>query len=99
MVEIPSHLEDWKEECRILGPNVRQWDPNPPQAETLNVNEIQLKLAKISVDPSKQGWESFRITLSNEVRALHLNDPVHAPAWKDLIVDFDRKRPVSNPWP
>ena len=86
-----TYPEDWKSDCLILGPNVRRWDPNPPAEEELDLNNIQLKMAQLSRDHTKKGWQSFQISLSNEVRALHLNDPVNVPAWKDLITDFDKK--------
>lgn len=88
--------EDWKSDCLILGPNVRRWDPNPPAEEELDLNNIQLKMAQLSRDPTKKGWQSFQISLSNEVRALHLSDPLNAPAWKDLITDFDKKPLGAN---
>ena len=60
------------------------------------MNNIQLKMAEVSRDHTKKGWQSFQISLSNEVRALHLSDPLNAPAWKDLITDFDKKLLGAN---
>lgn len=75
----------------MLGRGVRQWDPNPPPEEQLDLNNIHLKMANITKDSSKKGWEAYQVSLSNEVRGLHLQDPVNAPAWRSLITDFDKK--------
>lgn len=90
--------EDWKSDCHILGPSVRQWDPNPPPDQELDLRNIQLKLAKITKDPTKKGWQAYQISVSNEVRQQHLQDPVNAPTWKELITDFDRKLLVKSTW-
>ena len=72
--------------------NVRKYDPTC-QSTTgeIDVDSFPLKIAKLSVDQSKSGWQKYKVALPNEFRGLHLTDPVNAPAWKALITDFDRK--------
>lgn len=70
---------------------VRKFDPEPPATNGTNPNDYPLKLATIRVDNSKKGWERYKIELSNQVRGLHLQDPVHGPTWRSLILDFDKK--------
>lgn len=76
--------------------DVRGYDPTPPPAEKLDVNNFPLKLAKLQVDTSKKGLQKYRITLSNETRSAHLSDPINGGNWRNLILDFDRKFPSLN---
>ena len=76
--------------------NVRPYDPTAPAAATVDMEKYPLKLAKVAMDPSKKGWERFRVTLSNEVRSMYMDDAIHSPKWKDLVLDFDRKPLASS---
>ena len=78
---------------------VRQYDPSAPAAITVDLEKYPLKMAKVAMDPSKKGWERFRVTLSNEVRSMYMDDAIHAPKWKDLVLDFDRKPLGSTSYP
>lgn len=71
--------------------NVRCYDPIPPAKTDVDTSQFPLKLATISRDTSKSGWASLKISLSNEIRALHLDHPVHGAKWREMILDFDRK--------
>ena len=71
--------------------DVRPYDPSAPAAAAVDLEKYPLKLAKVAMDPSKKGWERFRVTLSNEVRSMYVDDAIHSPKWKDLVLDFDRK--------
>ena len=89
--------EDWKGDCVHLG-NVRRYDPHPPAAMELDISKYPLKLATVAKDPAKRGWEAYKITLSNETRALHLDHPIHGGQWRELILDFDRKTIIGFFW-
>ena len=82
---------DWKNHGKIMG-DVRKYDPSC-QSTTgeIDLDSFPLKLAKLSVDQSKTGWQKYKVALPNEVRGLHLTDPINAPAWKALVTDFDQK--------
>lgn len=75
----------------MMGSNIRRFDPEPPAAVGLNPADYPLKLATLTVANGKKGWERFKIELPNQVRALHLKDPVSGPSWRSLILDFDKK--------
>ena len=81
-------LQDWKLGGCLMGSNVRRFDPEPPG---LNPADYPLKLATLKVESGKTGWERFKIELPNQVRVLHLKDPVNGPSWRSLILDFDKK--------
>ena len=84
-------MQDWKSNGRIMG-DVRKYDPSCQSTTgAIDVDSFPLKLAKLSVDQSKSGWQKYKVSLPNEIRMLHLTDPVNAPAWKGLVTDFDRK--------
>ena len=70
---------------------MRPYDPQPPPFSQLDMDKYPLKMATLSRDDSKKGWDKYKITLSNEIRAKYVDDPIHAPLWKDLILDFDKK--------
>lgn len=74
----------------MLG-DVRRYDPSPPQMEEVDPLKFPLKLASLEVDDTKKGWDRFKVSLSNDVRKRHLDDPVNSQQWKDLILDFDKK--------
>lgn len=82
--------QDWKKGGKMMG-KVRPYDPVPPPQEKVTTSDFPLKLAKMTVDGSKKGIEKYVITLSNEIRSMHLDHPVHGGVWRDLIVDFDKK--------
>lgn len=84
--------QDWKADSTYMG-DVRRYDPNPPAKEEVDASRVSLKLAQVVRDPSKHGWNALKITLSNEVRSLHLGHAVFGGQWRDLILDFDRKFP------
>lgn len=71
--------------------DVRAYDPSPPPAEEVDLQKFTFKLASVEEDGSKRGWDRYKISLSNEVRKRHLEDPIHSEQWKNLLVDFDRK--------
>ncbi|CAL1173949.1 unnamed protein product [Cladocopium goreaui] len=83
-------IEEWKAGSHVMG-DVRPYDPSAPAAAAVDLEKYPLKLAKVAMDPSKKGWERFRVTLSNEVRSMYVDDAIHSPKWKDLVLDFDRK--------
>ena len=83
-------LQDWKGECRFLQ-GARPYDPNPPAVAEVDIQKYPLKLAQITKDSTKKGWEAYKIVLPNEVRMLHLDDPIHGGDWRNLVLDFDRK--------
>lgn len=83
--------QDWKKGGKVLPPHTRRYDPSPPPAESVDLEKFPLKMASISIDASKKGWSAYKIHLTNEIRAKHLGDPVNAPKWKELILDFDSK--------
>lgn len=74
----------------MLG-NVRPYDPTPPAASELDIRKFPLKMATVTRGDSKKGIEKYRITLSNEIRSKYVDDVIHAPQWKELILDFDKK--------
>lgn len=84
-------LEDWRAGGDLLGSNVRPYDPVPPAAQDVDLSAYTLKLATITKDNSKKGWERFKIAIPNEVRSRYMGDAVHAGQWRDLILDFDKK--------
>ena len=85
-------MKDWKAHGTLMGDKVRKYDPAiPPSDDKIDLSNFPLKLAKLQEDVSKRGWSRFTISLSNEIRALHLAEVVHGPSWKALIADFDRK--------
>ncbi|CAK9038707.1 unnamed protein product [Durusdinium trenchii] len=57
----------------------------------VDLQKFTFKLASVEEDGSKRGWDRYKISLSNEVRKRHLEDPIHSEQWKNLLVDFDRK--------
>ncbi|CAK9003137.1 Uncharacterized protein SCF082_LOCUS7617 [Durusdinium trenchii] len=87
---VPTGHDDWKKGGKMMG-KVRPYDPVPPPQEKVTTSDFPLKLAKMTVDGSKKGIEKYVITLSNEIRSMHLDHPVHGGVWRDLIVDFDKK--------
>jgi len=87
-----SPWQDWKTDSVYMG-KVRRYDPNPPEKAEIDSSKFSLKLAALTKDPSKRGWHAWKITLSNEVRSLHLGHAVFGGQWRDLILDFDRKLP------
>ena len=89
-VKINFLQQDWKGDCLHLG-SVRRYDPVPPPPVQLDISKFPLKLATVTRDETKRGWGAYKISLSNDVRSLHLNNPVHGSQWRDLILDFDKK--------
>lgn len=43
--------------------------------------KFPLKLASIEVDESKKGWGRYKISLGNDIRKRHLDDPVQTSSW------------------
>lgn len=74
--------------------NVRAYDPRPPASQKVDINNFPLKLAAVKVNMAKSGMEKFEISLSNEIRASHLADPVHGASWRSLVLEFDKKFPT-----
>lgn len=74
----------------MLG-DVRPYDPTPPPSSQLDIQKYPLKIASIAIDSAKKGWGKYKITLSNQIRSKYAEDPIHAPQWKELILDFDQK--------
>ena len=70
---------------------MRKYDPKPPPTGPVDSNSFELKLAKLKVEGAGKGWAKYKVTLSNEIRALHLTNPIHADDWRALIQDFDAK--------
>ena len=87
---ISLYLKDWKLHGPLMG-TVRAYDPKPPPAEKVDLNNFPLKLAELKVDNALKGLQKFRISLPNDVRSAHLSDPVHGGNWRDLVIDFDKK--------
>lgn len=83
-------FDQWKSGNHILG-DVRPYDPTTPAMENINLSDFPLKLATITVDREKQGWQRYKVSLSNQVRGLHINDPLHSGQWRELILDFDKR--------
>lgn len=78
-----------------MGNDVRPYDPRPPPASSLDPASYPLKLASLQVDPKQKGVKKYRIELPNDIRAKHLEDPVNGGTWRNLVLDFDRKFPVT----
>ena len=76
--------------------NVRAYDPQLPPATEVDLQKFPLKMATVSKDDTKKGAEKFKVSLANEFRCLYMNDPVHAPKWKELVLDFDKKWLVNQ---
>ena len=71
---------------------MRRYDPQPPApTNPTDVASYTLKLASLKVDPAAKGWKKYKISLSNDVRGLHLANPIHADDWRGLVTDFDKK--------
>ena len=83
--------KDWKKGGKLLGPNVRAYDPKPPASSELDISKYPLKLASMTKAAGKRGWSSYVIQLSNEVRARWASDPVFAGEWRSLVGEFDKK--------
>ncbi|CAK8993069.1 Uncharacterized protein SCF082_LOCUS3343, partial [Durusdinium trenchii] len=81
---------DWKRGGKTMG-NVRPYDPTPPPVDKVDLSSYPLKLAKLSLNNKAKGIKKYVIELSNEVRGLHLENPLFAPQWRSLIQDFDKK--------
>lgn len=60
----------------------------------LDPSSYPLKLVKLEYDvnPSKKGWEKFKLILPPSVRSRHMDDPIYGAEWKDLMHDFDEKQ-------
>ena len=78
---------------------MRAYEPNPPpppagQREGFDPELFPLKIVKLDFDlnPSKRGWDKFKLSLPPAVRSRHLDDPVYGPDWGELLRDFDEKR-------
>lgn len=74
----------------MLG-QVRPYDPVPPASEDTDISKYPLKLATVERDENKRGWARYKISLSNELRARYMSDPLFGGQWRDLIADFDKK--------
>ncbi|CAK9078165.1 unnamed protein product, partial [Durusdinium trenchii] len=81
---------DWKKGGSLLG-DVRQFDPNPPPPEAVDATSFPLKLAHLTVDNNLKGVKKYKVELPNAVRTAHINDAINGPAWRNLVLDFDKK--------
>ncbi|CAK9029503.1 Uncharacterized protein SCF082_LOCUS18814 [Durusdinium trenchii] len=72
---------DWKHGGKLMGNDVRPYDPRPPPASSLDPASYPLKLASLQVDPKQKGVKKYRIELPNDIRAKHLEDPVNGGTW------------------
>jgi hypothetical protein len=60
----------------------------------VDLNTFSLKLVKLEYDmnPAKKGWEKLKISIPPSVRQRHMDDPIHAAEWKELLTEFDEKQ-------
>lgn len=101
-IQKPSrYLQDWKHGSTSRFGNVRAYEPMPPpppagQREGFDPALFPLKIVKLDFDlnPSKRGWDKFKLSLPPAVRSRHLEDPVYGPDWAELR-DFDDK-PIGH---
>ena len=91
-----SCCQEWKSGKHARFGNVRPYEndpPPPPPGSELDPSSFPLKLVRLEYDvnPSKKGWDRFKISIPPAIRSRYIDDAIYGPEWKALLLDFDEK--------
>ena len=75
--------------------SVRAYQPTPPETEcSVDPNAYGFKFVEVEVNNRNQGFDRFKFSLPQKVRALHYNDVIYGAEWRKLIMEFDERLPA-----
>ena len=64
--------------------------------EPVRLDEYPMRLVKVAVDKTKQGFQKFQFNLPNDVRLSYHNHPIFGADWARQIRNFDSKLLFSS---